>query len=356
MKAKLSGIASHEGMSHVFRLRGSDVYRVLDIELPRGDYVPQVHPPRNLLGAARTYAEHVARCADVDELLEATLADIGALFGIERAMILLLDAAGDHLYTVATRGYASSGAGSEAPVERGLIGVAVRERCPIRISFTAPEYSYGRAVRESLARGEFASQLETAIPFPGLENPQSQIAVPIVALQRTLGALYADSDRHMRFSYEDEDALTIVAAQLGAALQMLAEQPTANAEPPPPPRRAPPPAPARKSVVRRFTENDSVFFDDAYLIKGIAGAILWRLVEEHARTGRTEFSNKELRLDPRLRFPDIHDNLEARLILLQRRLADRQAPVQIVKTGRGRFCIHVGAALELEEVAAKPRR
>ncbi|MGA8032848.1 MAG: pyridoxamine 5'-phosphate oxidase family protein, partial [Casimicrobiaceae bacterium] len=29
MKAKLAGIASHEGMSGVFRLQGSDVYRVL---------------------------------------------------------------------------------------------------------------------------------------------------------------------------------------------------------------------------------------------------------------------------------------------------------------------------------------
>src|SRR5690606_17282916 len=156
------------------------------------------------------------------------------------------------LYTVATRGYASSGAGSEAPVGRGIIGVAVRERCPIRLSFTAPEYSYGRAVRESLLQGELASQLETAIPFPGLENPQSQIAVPILASQRTLGALYADSDRQMRFSYEDEDALAIVASQLGAALLMLSEQSTAQTEPPAAPRRPAAAKPARKTIVRRY--------------------------------------------------------------------------------------------------------
>lgn len=356
MKAKLAGIASHEGMTDVFRLRGSDVYRVLDIEVARGDYVTPVNAPRNLLGAARAYSGHVTLCTEVDELLETTLTDLDALFGFERAMILLVDASGDRLYTVATRGYASSGAGSEAPVGRGIIGVAVRERCPIRLSFTAPEYSYGRAVRESLAHGELASQLETAIPFPGLENPQSQIAVPILASQRTLGALYADSDRQMRFSYEDEDALAIVASQLGAALLMLSEQPAAHTEPPAVPRRPTAAKPARKTIVRRYAENDSVFFDDTYLIKGIAGAILWRLVEEHVHTGRTEFSNKELRLNPRLRFPDVNDNLEARLILLQRRLADRHSPVQIAKTGRGRFCIHVGTELELAEVAAKPRR
>ena len=31
MKARLAGVASHTGMSKVFVLRGSDVYRVLDV-------------------------------------------------------------------------------------------------------------------------------------------------------------------------------------------------------------------------------------------------------------------------------------------------------------------------------------
>ncbi|MBX3706773.1 MAG: GAF domain-containing protein [Pseudomonadales bacterium] len=356
MKARLAGIAAHEGMSDVFRLRGSDVYRVLEIERVPGEPVALAGAPRHLLGATRACIEHIAGCGAVDELMDVTLADVDRLLGMERAMILLLDGDGDRLYTVASRGYPSSGVGSEVPVGAGLIGVAVRERCPIRISFTAPEYGYSRAVREATMRGALAARLETAIPFPGLEDPQSQLAVPIVAAQRTLGALYVDSDLQMRFTCDDEDALAVVASRFGAALLMLTDAAGVHGDGSTPVRRQPPPGPERRCVVRHYDENDSVFFDDAYLIKGVAGAILWRLLEDHVRNGRSEFSNRELRLDPRLRFPELNDNLEARLILLQRRLAERSAPVQIVKTGRGRFAIHVGAQLVLEAVAAGARR
>ena len=49
-------------------------------------------------------------------------------------MVLMLDAAAQRLYTVASRGYAASGVGSEIPFGHGVIGVAARKRTPIRIS------------------------------------------------------------------------------------------------------------------------------------------------------------------------------------------------------------------------------
>jgi hypothetical protein len=106
--------------------------------------------------------------------------------------------------------------------------------------------------------------------------------------------------------------------------------------------------------VRHYPVDDSVFPGDDYLIKGVAGAIFWRLASEYVAHQRTEFSNRELRPDPRLRLPDVVDNLEARLILLERRLNDRGACVRIEKTGRGRFRLRVLRPLELVEVPAAP--
>lgn len=354
MKAKLSGVASHEGMTGIFRLRGADIYRVLKIDAAPGNYLAPPERRRDLLAALRAYTAEVAQCGELAELIEITLRDIETRFGIEHAMILLLDESAGKLYTVASHGYASSGAGAEIELGRGIIGTAAAERCAIRISFTAPEYSYSRALRESAAHSSLAGQLETAIPFPGLVEPQSQLAVPILGPQGLAGVLYADSDEEMRFGHEEEDALSVVAAQLGTAIAALSLAPAEPESEVTLPRPAM--AHGTQSVrIRRYAENDSIFVDDAYLIKGVAGAILWTLLEKFVREGRTEFSNRELRLDPALRLPAVKDNLEARLVLLERRLADRDAPVRLVKTGRGRFSVSVAGTLELEAIPRVPQ-
>jgi len=101
--------------------------------------------------------------------------------------------------------------------------------------------------------------------------------------------------------------------------------------------------------IRHFAADHSVFIGDDYLIKGVAGAIFVRLLRDCAERGRTEFSNRELRLDPSLRLPELGDNLEARLILLQRRLAERCRFLRLEKTGRGRFRLVAERAYALSE-------
>lgn len=348
MKAKLSGIAAHSGMTGIFKLLGADIYRVLDIVPVAGRTLAPPTPPINCVNALRRATDRLASCANLECLLEKAVDCLVKEFSIGHLMLLMHDEARGCLYTLASRGYPQSGIGSEIPVGSGLIGICARERSPIRIGFMTSEYAYGRTVRDSLAAEGKLDALETAIPLPGLPNAASQMAVPIAAAGRLLGVIYVESVAFLHFGYDEEDALVAFAAHLGLAM-LHHQQADDPLEDPAPAESTPLPATGPTLTIRHFAANDSVFLDDDYLIKGVAGAILWALLNDFVKRGRTNFTNKGLRLDSRIRLPGVSDNLEARLVLLQRRLAERNAGIGIEKAGRGRLSLAVTRPLELVE-------
>ncbi len=349
MKAKLAGLASHAGMTGVFQLRGSDVYRVESVTEVYGTPLVAPPPPEVDVTTLRACMARLSAAGDLASLLDALLDVLADPIGIEHAMVLMHDPAAGRMYTVASRGYAQSGVGAEVRPGEGIIGAAAQARIPIRISHATSEFGYGRAMREAAERRGLAG-LEHEIPFPGLPESQSQIAVPIFAGDRLLGVLFAESAAPGRFGYDEEDGFMVLASHVGAVAALLEEEPASPARDEAHAARAaatPQGAPLR---VRRYAENDSVFVDEEYLIKGVAGAILWRLLQAHAEDRRHDHTNRELRLDPSIRLPDLSENLEARLILLTRRLEERCPALRIEKTGRGRFRFHVLRPVTLTEV------
>ncbi len=349
MRARLACIASHTGMADVFRLRGADVYEVLDIELAHGSAVASVSELSRVSSLRRVIAEIDAR-ADLNQLLTRVLNALCTAFQIRHAMLLLLDVRANRLYTVASIGYRDSGVGSEIALGAGVVGVAAQSGTPIRLSRATAAYAYGHSIRNAAERLGAAGLLETAIPLPGLPVAGSQLAVPIPIDGQTAGVLFVESPEDLRFSYDDEDALVTLAAHVGLTMHLIQMREDAEPDRAPPVPTIEPRITGTPVRVRHYAADDSVFLDDEYLIKGVAGAIFWALVSDHSTSGRVGFSNRELRRDPRIRLPDIGDNLEARLVLLARRLVDRRACVQIEKTGRGRFDIKVLRPLHLTQV------
>lgn len=346
MKAQLAGIASHIGMDSVFKLRGADLYRVERIEQVPGEPLPCPLPRSGRLAATRRCSEALARCTSLEDALDTVLGTLTGVLEMEHAMLLLHDAGRQRLYTIASAGYATSGVGSEVQIGQGVIGVCARERTAVRIGHMANAALYSQAMRSSLEDSGTAPPQE--IPYPGLAQPHSQLAAPLVSAGSLRGVLFVESAQERRFTHEDEDLLVTLAGQLAAAMEALGAQPE-SADSAPPAPLPPPAADTRVLQVRHFRSNDSVFVNDAYLIKGVAGAILWKLLRDHHSGGRTDFSNRELRLDASIGLPDLHDNLEARLILLQRRLREQACGILIDKTGRGRFRLVLAHAVALQE-------
>src|SRR6185295_7530055 len=116
-------------------------------------------------------------------------------------------------------------------------------------------------------------------------EPRSQLAVPLRARGRVLGALLVESKHDQHFGYDDEDALMLLCGQFAVAMSLM-QPPEPEAPPREPPKTAAQPhagAAGPAVNLRRYARDNSVFLDDVYLIRGVAGAILWKLVGEFQR-------------------------------------------------------------------------
>ena len=213
--------------------------------------------------------------------------------------------------------------------KRIAAGAAAALGRPLRVSDMSRVRRFGAAIRGTSPDEEEAG----VIALPGLPDAQSQIAVPMYAKGGLYGVLFAESPERLAFRSDDAIALSMVANHAAATLligEALAGEATA------PPVAPGPSAPASGQFrVLHHAFDDSVFIDNGYVIRGVAGRLLVYLLERHLAEGRVEFSNREIRLAPDLKLPDFKDNLETRLLLLRPRLDEKNCPVRLVRAGRG---------------------
>jgi hypothetical protein len=341
MAAQLRAISSLEGHEGVMRLKSAEIYRVLEITaIDSLASVPRrraVEDGERLAAAARLAAE-VAAEDDADLMVDRVLDGMVRDFGFANVMVLAPD--GEALSALDSRGYPARGAGAEVRPGQGAIGIAAETGRAVRLS----DMSRGRRF-VSAVRGRASDHDIRTIALPGLAEPMSQLAVPMIAQGRMAGVLFAESAERFRFTREDQDAMGLIGAQLAASLR-LAELQTAAAQP----AAAGRPAAAEAAVfrVRHHGFDDSVFVDGEYLIKGVPGRLLAHFLQAYLTEGRRRFSNREIRLDASLRLPDLKDNLETRLILLRRRLEERAAPIRLTRPGRGLIEIELDGEPVLE--------
>ncbi len=361
MAMRIQVIASHTGMAGVFRLISADVYEVLALEKLGGFLLPP-DPSRGVesapsggplteLRGLQTVSERIARATDLDGLLGSALTTLDELFGFSHSMVLVHEEACGKLVTIASRGYGAQGIGAEVALGAGLIGTVAEKRRMMRVTGMNKDLRYGRAIRGRVAESGEGARLAPEIPLPGLPQAQAQLALPLLAGEKLVGVLAVESADPLCFDEWDEAFLQIVANQIALGIDRMQSE---DEEPPQAevPRLGvlrPARAQGRKRTFVFYRNDDCVFVDGEYLVRNVPGKILWKLLCAQRLEGRTEFTNRELRMDPWLGLPPIKDNLESRLILLRKRLAEKCPELKLVPVRRGRFALESGCALELIE-------
>jgi adenylate cyclase len=358
MAARIQAIASLTGMAGVFKLRSADVFEVRSIELrvgyieapPEGERVVRTlpHGPLTEIRGLQLVSERVARACDLDSLLSGALAALDEVFGFTHGMIMMPE--GQKLVAVASHGYGDAAIGAEVAVGDGLIGSVAATKRLVRIVSASAELRYGRAIRDQYEQA--GSGVGAEIPLPRLAGAESQMAIPLLVQDRLVGVLALESRSALTFEQWHEAFLQVLANQIASGIDRMAERDDGEdlrstlANP------ATQPAPttcARKLSFCYYLNDDCVFVAGEYLIRNVPGKILWKILRAYQAERRTQFSNRELRLDPSLGLPPVKDNLESRLILLRKRLEQKCPEIQLVPTRRGRFTLNVGCELELVE-------
>jgi hypothetical protein len=295
----------------------------------------------------RVLSDRINRAANLETLLGATLEVMEGVFGFDHSMVLLADEKRDRLFTVASRGYTENGVGAEVRIGEGIVGTAAKARKMVHITGLDRERRYARAVRDrAIDAGEACGE---EIPLPALAEVDSQIALPLVVRDCLVGVLNIESDRRLDLGEDEAAFLGIVANHIALAIEREAERSDAP-EPSVAPRAST--VPSESAKPRQFSlyrADDCIFVDGEYLIRNVPARILWTLLQARAKTGRTEFTNRELRLDASIGLPELKDNLESRLILLRKRLEQKCPDVRLVPVARGRFELEMDRPFEMIE-------
>ena len=346
-------IASLTGTEGVFSLRSADIFEVLRIEriavdAPSGTCLPT--PLRDPVLALLRIAEGIAACRGLDAVVQSGLELLQLHLGLETVSLYLSEDTERTLYALASRGYPESGVGARIGYGAGVIGACAAQRMPIRVTDMARDLRYARAVREQLER--VSTHDEREVQLPGLSTAASILSVPLILDGELFGVLCSESRRVLAYEERDMALLTTAGQLLAQAIARHREDEPERA--PSAERSGNTSANATSSEVLRvryYQADDSVFLDGEYLIKGLPGRILWLLLSLRQSEGRDSFTNRELRLHPLLKLPSYKDNLETRLLMLQRRLQDKSSPLHISRAQRGRLQLACERRVELELVS-----
>ena len=275
-------------MEKIFHLRGADLYRV--------EALRKLNPVRPCPAWRRAATSPSACAASVSSWPRPPICAPARSIhrGLQRdlrighAIVWLLDEQRQGLYTLASIGYEFGGDRRRAAAGRGRPGGrgGAREGAhPHRPH--EPGLPYGMSWRSKAEQLGLQAAMAEHRPAAGPVAPAQPAGGAAARARPHRGRAAGRSDHDQFFSYDDEDALAADRRPAGARPGRAAHGRGGLAEGAPAATFGDStPAGLAPLRIRHYARDHSVFVNDDYLIKGVAGAIVAKLVRDAAARAR----------------------------------------------------------------------
>ena len=155
---------------------------------------------------------------DLEPIYDMVLQTMDECFGFRHSIILLLEDA-NRLRVVASHGYEDPALGGTVALGTGVIGMVAKRRRLMRVNHLRAQHAYFARIRSQMEEAGRAKELGEVVAVPGLEDADSQIAIPLVIKDKLIGVFSVESREPEPFSEHDETLVSIVASQAASAIQ-----------------------------------------------------------------------------------------------------------------------------------------
>ncbi len=163
-------------------------------------------------------SNQINKSLDLNLIASSMLSLMNEFFGFKHSMILLVSENKTHLNVLETYGYEKRGIGAKVKFGVGVIGIVAEKKKLMRMANLGMQRSYMQAIREQVQITN-KNKLQDKVELPGLQNAESQVAIPMLIDNELVGVFSVESEKMNIFDKSDETLIGILANQTASALE-----------------------------------------------------------------------------------------------------------------------------------------
>ena len=182
------------------------------------DLQNQLSRRNNEIEIIERVASQISKSLDLNLIAITMLKYMEEYFGFKHTMILLMDESENVLKVLETHGYEEKGIGASVELGVGVIGMVAKRKKLMRMANIGMQKQYMNAIKQQISPADKPT-LTKEIILPGLKNPESQVAIPMLLEDKLIGVLSVESTEVNIFKKSDEMIIRILANQTASALQ-----------------------------------------------------------------------------------------------------------------------------------------